>query len=356
MAFSTGLGQPPRIRSIAARDLAALAREIAQAKVRFGLPADTRGVSCYEAGRDGFWIHRALLAMGVENRVVDSASIEVSRRGRRPKTDRLDAGKLVAMLLRWLAGDKRTWKVVRVPTVEEEDRQQLHRELITARRDRTRVTNRIKSLLFAQGIHLPERGDLPSVLPTLQLWDGSRLPRGLQSRLEREWAKVLLLTEQVRALVAERRKLLRTGTDPGTECARKLLQLGAIGPNAAWLFALEFFAWREFRNRRQIGALAGLTPPPYQSGDEAREQGICKAGNRWVRALSIEIAWAWLRYQPESELRRGYQRRFGHGSKRLRKIGIVALARRLLIELWKYLETGTPPAGASLKKNALRAA
>ncbi|MBW3631034.1 MAG: IS110 family transposase, partial [Gemmatimonadetes bacterium] len=124
-------------------------------------------MSCYEAGRDGFWIHRALRAMGVENLVVDSASIEVSRRGRRPKTDRLDAGKLVGMLLRWLAGDKRTWKVARVPTVEEEDRRQLHRELITARRDRTRVTNRIKSLLFAQGVHLPELGDLPRVLPTL---------------------------------------------------------------------------------------------------------------------------------------------------------------------------------------------
>jgi transposase len=356
MAFSTGLGQPPRIRSVAARDLVALAREIAQAKTRFGLPAETRVVSCYEAGRDGFWIHRALLAMGVENQVVDSASIEVSRRGRRPKTDRLDAGKLVGMLLRWLAGDKRVWKVVRAPTVEEEDRRQLHRELITARRDRTRVTNRIKSLLFAQGIHLTELGDLPRELPSLELWDGSRLPRGLVRRLEREWTKLLLLTEKVRELLAERRTLLRTAHDPGTECARKLLQLGAIGPNAAWLFALEFFSWREFKNRRQIGALAGLTPTPFQSGEDSREQGICKAGNRWVRALAIEIAWCWLRYQPESELSQWYWRRFGHGSKRLRKIGIVALARRLLIELWKYLDTGTPPAGARLKKNALRAA
>ncbi|MBW3628052.1 MAG: transposase [Gemmatimonadetes bacterium] len=159
-----------------------------------------------------------------------------------------------------------------------------------------------------------------------------------------------------RPRVIVRRIILPAPEPPGTECARKLLQLGAIGPNAAWLFALEFFSWREFKNRRQVGGLAGLTPTPYQSGDDAREQGIGKAGNRWVRALSIEIAWGWLRYQPDSELSRWYERRFGHGSKRLRKIGIVALARRLLIELWKYLETGTPPAGAKLKNDAPRAA
>jgi transposase len=356
MAFSTGLGQPPRHRVVPARDLAAVQREITQAKQRFGLPADARVASCYEAGRDGFWIHRALLAMGVENLIVDSASIEVSRRGRRAKTDRLDAGKLVRMLLRWLAGDTRVWKMVRVPTLEEEDRRQLHRELMTARRDRTRITNRIKALLFAQGIRLSALADLPRLLPSLQLWDGSALPRMLRSRLEREWTQVVLLTERIQALITERRELLGSAKDPGTECARKLLRLGGIGPNAAWLFALEFFSWREFNNRRQIGALAGLAPTPFQSGDEAREQGICKAGNRWIRSLSIEIAWGWLRYQPESELSRWYERRFGHGSKRLRKIGIVALARRLLIELWKYLETGTPPAGARLKEGTLRAA
>jgi transposase len=165
---------------------------------------------------------------------------------------------------------------------------------------------------------------------------------------------VELLTGTIRELGAERRKLLRKAEDAGTECARKLLRVGAIGENAAWLFALEFYSWRQFRNRRQIGALAGLTPTPYQSGDDSREQGICKAGNRWIRSIAIEIAWGWLRYQPQSELSLWYERRFGHGSARLRKIGIVALARKILVELWKYLETGMPPAGAVLKPVAVR--
>ena len=146
-----------------------------------------------------------------------------------------------------------------------------------------------------------------------------------------------MLTQVIRGLVIERRKLLRSANDAGTECARKLLRLGAIGPESAWLFALEFYSWRQFRNRREVGALAGLTPTPYQSGDDSREQGICKAGNRWIRSIAIEIAWGWLRYQPQSELSRWYERRFGHGGTRLRKIGIVALARKLLIELWKNL-------------------
>jgi transposase len=349
IAFSTGLGQRPRHRTLPARDLVRLDQEIVQAKIRFGLPADTRVVSCYEAGRDGFWLHRALIAMGVENRIVDSSSIEVNRRQRRAKTDRLDAGKLVGMLFRWLWGDHKVWSVVRVPSPEEEDRRHLHRELMTARRDRNRLTNRIKGLLFGQGIRIQELKYLPVELPRMRIWNGEALPPRLTARIGRDWQKVVERSAQIRALSTERRQLMRTADDPGTECARRLFQLRGIGDNAAWLFALEFFAWREFQNRRQIGALSGLTPTPYQSGGENREQGISKAGNRWVRALAIEIAWGWLRYQPESELSQWYQRKFGHGSSRMRRIGIVALARRLLIELWKYLQTGNPPAGAVLK-------
>lgn len=349
IAFSTGSGQRPRFRSLPARDFERLQQEIARAKERFALPADARVVSCYEAGRDGFWLHRALLALGIENQVVDSASIEVNRRRRRAKSDRLDAGKLVGMLLRWLSGDRRVWSVVRAPSPEEEDRRQLHRELMTTKRDRTRVTNRIRSLLFAQGICLSELRALPARLGKLRLWNGEPLPERLRERIEHEWEKVEHLTQQIRALVAERRKQLKSAPDAGSECARNLLRLRAIGVSTAWVYSLEFFAWRDFRNVRQIGALAGLTPTPYQSGNDSREQGIGKAGNRWVRALSIEVAWAWLRYQPQSELSRWYERRFGHGSSRMRRIGIVALARKLLIELWKYLQTGTPPAGALLK-------
>jgi transposase len=349
IAFSSGLGQRPRLRTVPARDLGRLRSEIVRAKERFGLPAGARVVSCYEAGRDGFWLHRALLQLGVENQIVDSSSIEVNRRKRRAKSDRLDAGKLVSMLFRWLFGDTRVWRIVRVPTAEEEDRRQLHRELLTTKRDRNRVTNRIKSLLFSQGIRLLDVREVPARLGSLRIWNGEPVPQRLRERLWREWEKVVQLTAQIEALRKERRKLLKNAQDEGSTCARKLFRLRGLGENAAWLFALELFAWREFKNRREIGGLTGLAPTPYQSGDEQREQGMSKAGSRWVRAIAIEIAWGWLRYQPDSELSRWYMRRFAGGSSRVRRIGIVALARKLLIELWKYLETDTPPAGALLK-------
>ncbi|HYH79783.1 MAG TPA: IS110 family transposase [Longimicrobium sp.] len=356
MAFSPGLGQQPRHRVVAAGDLEAVKKEIEAAKARFGLPRDVRVVSCYEAGRDGFWIHRALVHMGIENEVVDSASIEVSRQSRRAKTDRLDAAKLVNQLLRYTFGDRRALKVVRVPTEEEEDRRHLHRELKTVKGARTALTNRIKGLLATVGVRLTVIEELPRVFDRLRQWDGSGLPKWLKARVWRDWQEREQLQQRIAELEKQRKELLRDAEDEGTECARKLIQLRGIGVNAAWLYALEFFAWREFKNRRQIGGLAGLTPTPWQSGADRREQGICKAGNRWMRSLAIEIAWGWLRYQPESELSRWYRERYGSGSPRLRKIGIVALARKLLIELWKYLQTGTPPAGAVLKKSAQQAA
>jgi transposase len=349
LGFSTGFGQPPRVRAIAARDLAALRTEIARAKRRFALSASARVVSCYEAGRDGFWLHRALLVWGVENLVVDSASIEVNRRARRAKSDRLDVRKLLLMLMRYAAGEQRVWRVVRVPSPAEEDRRQLHRELMTTTRDRTRLTNRIKGLLASQGVALTTLRGFAAELPRLRTWDGAPLPAALCARLEREWAKLTCLSEQLRALRAARRELLRTGTDPAVAQVRRLLALRAIGLESAWLYVMEFFSWRAFHNRREVGALAGLTPTPYQSGDLAHEQGIAKAGNRHIRAMAIEIAWAWLRYQPTSALARWYEERFGQGSSRLRRIGIVALARKLLIALWRYLETGAVPEGAVLK-------
>jgi transposase len=352
MALSPGLGQQPRHRTVAAGDLEAVKKEIAAAKVRFKLPADVRVASCYEAGRDGFWIHRALEMLGVENHVVDSAAIEVNRRARRAKTDRLDAAKLVGMLLRYLSGETRVWKVVRVPTEEEEDRRHLHRELKTVKGARTALTNRIKGLLATVGVRLKEIADLPRVLERLRQWNGDPLPRWLKARVERDCKEREQLQQRIAELEKQRGELLRKGTDSGSECARKLNELRGMGPNASWLYALEFFAWRQFTNRRQIGGLAGLTPTPYQSGADRREQGICKAGNRWMRSIAIDIAWGWLRYQPESELSRWYRKRYASGSPRQRKIGIVALARKLLIELWKYLQTGTPPAGAVLKKQA----
>jgi len=325
-------------------------RQIEAMKERLGLAASCRVVSCYEAGRDGFWLHRFLEAHEIENLVVDSSSIEVSRRSRRAKTDRLDGESLLDLLLRHRAGSqKKVFSVVRVPTVEQEDRRHLHRELRSAKQDRTRVTNRMKGLLANQGLTLDLKRDVPTQLASLRQWDGSPLPEGLRARLGREWERVVFCTALIERLEAERREILQRGKDPVLEKIRQLNLLRGIGTNSAWLYGMELFGWREFRNRKQVGAIVGLTPTPHASGAQERERGMSKAGNRHVRAMAIEIAWGWLRFQPRSALSLWYQRRFGGGSTRLRKIGIVALARKLLIELWRYLETGVVPEGAELK-------
>lgn len=349
LGSTIGLGQSPRERSIDAGDLPALEEEVGRAKQRFRLPDDGRVLSCYEAGRDGFWLHRYLLTAGIENLVVDSASIEVPRRKRRVKTDRLDLDKLLRMLIRFDWGEEKVWSVVHVPSVEAEDRRHLHRELATLRAERTRYSNRIKGLLVGQGIRMPVKADFLERLDHVRLWDGSALPNGLRARLEDEFSRLVFTQQQIKALEARRRELIRRAEDDCVEMVRQLLRLRGIGENSAWLLVMEFFSWRQFRNRRQVGGLSGLTPTPHQSGDEGQEQGISKSGNVPVRAMMIEIAWGWLRFQPDSQLSRWYQERFGQGSKRLRKIGIVALARKLLIALWRYLEYGEIPAGAELK-------
>ena len=349
LGFSTGLGQRPRERNIRARDVEGVLEEIERAKRRFRLPEAVRVVSCYEAGRDGFWLHRFLVDQGIENRVVDSSSIEVNRRQRRAKTDRMDVGKLLGLLMRYEAGERKAWSVVRVPTVTEEDARQLHRELLNTKRDRTRITNRIRGLLANQGLEIDLQADVPTQLDQICCWDGSPLAPGLRARLLREWQKVEFLTRQVRELQNERRRLLRSSDDPAMQKIAQLLTLRGIGANSAWLYTMEFFGWRQFHSGKEIGALAGLTPTPHQSGELRHELGIAKAGNRRVRWMSIEGAWAWLRFQPQSALSRWYEERFGHGGPRMRKIGIVALARKLLIALWRFLETGVVPEGAELK-------
>jgi transposase len=350
LSFTSGFGEQVLRRSVASRDTRAVLGVIGAMKERLGLSPSCRVVSCYEAGRDGFWLHRFLEANGVESLVVDSSSIEVSRRRRRAKTDRLDGESLLDLLLRHLAGSrKKVWSVVRVPTVEQEDRRHLHRELQSAKRDRTRVTNRMKGLLANQGLTLELKKDVPAQLAALRQWDGRPLPAGLQARLAREWERVQFYTGLIERLEAERRELLREANDPVIEKALQLNCLRGIGVNSAWLYVMELFGWRELRNRREVGAILGLTPTPHDSGQQERERGMSKAGNRHVRAMAIEIAWGWLRFQPNSELSKWYQRRFGSGSKRVRKIGIVALARKLMVELWRFLETGVVPEGAELK-------
>jgi transposase len=350
LGFTTGHGQKPRERSIAACNQARLLQEGAQAKKRFGLPDTAPVVSCYEAGREGFWLHRFLQAHGITNYIVDSSSIEVNRRRRRAKSDGLDVRKLVSMLIRYAHGERAVWRVVHVPSVAAEDQRHLHRDLETLKQERASTTSRIKGLLSSQGVRLTSLSKLPEQLEALRLWDGSPLPSGLCRRVLRVYAHHQFLSQQIAELEAERRALLQTSQEAALEKVRQLMHLRGIGINGAWLLVMEFFGWRAFKNRREVGGLAGVTPTPYHSGESAQEQGITKSGNRHVGWMTMELAWSWVRYQPESALSCWFRQRFGGGGKRLRRIGIVAVARKLLIALWRFLETGVLPEGAVLKE------
>jgi transposase len=346
LGFAIGAGQRPRSRTIRGDEWRRLGDEIAAAKAKFHLPSDARVVSCYEAGPDGFWIHRYLTTLGVESLVIDPASIEVNRRGRQAKTDRLDVERLLALLLRYVNGETTALRVVRVPSEEAEHRRQLHREFITTTQDRVRVRNRMKGLLATQGLHVRVQSDFATRLPGLRRWDDQPLPAAITQRLEREWAKVELLTTHLKGLETERHEAIQTAADPMAAQVRQLVALRGIGEHSAWVFVAEHFAWRQLRNRRQVGALAGLVPLPHKSGTIDFDRGISKAGSRRVRSLAVQIAWMWVRYQPQSALTQWWEARFAGGGPRGRKIGIVAVARRLLIELWRYLKYGVIPAGA----------
>jgi len=349
LAFSDG--RKIRHATVEAGDLELLQVGLCSAKKHFGMVEDVGVVSCYEAGRDGFWLHRYLHSCGIDNVVVDSASIEVDRRKRRMKTDRLDAGRLVRMLMRYHGGERKLWSVVRVPSFEDEDARHLHRELEGLKKERTRHRNRIRGILIQQGLRVtnPSNRKFVEQLDSLRTWDGRELPFDMKGRLVREYQRLHLVEEQIKALEKEKKQRLK---DPDTAKLRQVAQLRSlygIGTVSSWAFVMEFFGWREFRNRREIAALAGLAPTPYDSGGNVREQGISKAGSRRIRTLAVEIAWAWLRFQPQSKLSLWYMERFAGGGSRMRRIGIVAMARRLLIDLWRYLEHGVIPEGARLR-------
>lgn len=351
LAFAMEAGQKPRLRTIAAGDISKLQEEIRRAQQKFGIE-DCRVVSCYEAGRDGFWLHRQLEALEIANIVVDAGSIEVSRRFRRAKTDKLDVQGLLSRLIRFWQGEKKVWSVVRVPNVEQEDGRQLSRELEALKQERTRHRNRLVGLLVSQGVmELKAATNFLEQLETVSLWDGTPVPPGLKGRLEREFKRLELVQEQIRLLEKQRQEEVATQDSKAMEMVKQLVLLKGIAMTSAWVFVREFFGWRQFRNRRELASLAGLAPLPYQSGESLnREQGISKAGNRRIRTMIVEIAWAWLRFQPQSRLSLWFHERYGPGSRRSRKVGIVALARKLLVELWRYLETGAIPEGAVLKR------
>jgi len=343
------LGQKPREVNIPAGDLGRLDREIAAAKRRFGLVADAPVLSCYEAGRDGFWLHRHLEEIrGVGNVVIDPASVSVNRRARRAKTDSLDVRKLFKHLIRF-QDDPKEWSVVRVPSVEEEDRRHVQRELEALKGEKTRHSNRIQSLLVLHGIRRSVNRKFLQRLSDLRLPNGSPLPQHLKARLQREFARWSLVVEQIEELKKQRREALREAQDPVAEKARRLMRLRGIGEHGGWQLSSELFSWRHFENRRQLGSFAGLTPTPHQSGGPGREQGIDKAGNAWIRPTLIQLAWGWLRFQPNSQLSRWFEERFGQGTRRARRVGIVAVARKLLIALWHFVEHGVVPEGATLK-------
>ena len=349
LGFSNG--EKNRIITIDAGDWPALTAAIDLAKAKLYCAPDCHVVSCYEAGRDGFWIHSSLTADGIENYVLDSASIEVSRRKKKVKTDRVDVIALLRLLMRYMHGEKEALHAIRIPTVEAEDQRRLNRERDRLIKERGAHSARIKSLLVAHGIRLEKMSDLPLLLPTAKAAViGYDLPADLKAELEREYARYDLTNKHIKKL--EKLQIERTEAEgvPATRNIQHLRSLKGVGWQSSWILCMEFFNWREFKNAKQVGACAGLTPTPYDSGDSTREQGISKAGNKRVRKLMVELAWLWLRYQPDSKLSLWFQKRFGSGGKRMRRIGIVALARKLLIALWRYLETGVIPEGAILKE------
>lgn len=348
LGFSDGKVTRARIVTIAAKDWNGFQREVEKAKQRFGLERSAPVTSCYEAGREGFWVHRALERMGIENKVVDAASIDVKRR-KRAKTDRKDAEQLVRQLIRYCRGERDVWSVVRVPSREAEDARQQHRDIEVLKRERQQHRSRIQSLLFTQGIDGNVTPKQMKQLDQLRCWDGQPLPEAMKERIRREYQRLRAAEQDLLALKKQQQEKLKTDSTPAMEKVRLMQQLCGIARTSSWVFVMELFGWRQFRNRREVGAAVGITPMPYQSGDSAREQGISHAGNRRVRTMAIEIAWSWLRYQPQSRLSRWYQNRFGSGGPRMRRIGIVAMARRLMVDLWRYVEFRKVPEGARLK-------
>ena len=329
-------------------DRAAVVEAITRARARFGLPPTAPVRSGYEAGRDGFWPHRFLATLGVDNLVVDSSSIEVPRRLRRAKTDRIDGEKLLQLLLRHWGGERKMWQVVHVPAPAAEDARHASRSLTTLQRERTRCRNRIHSLLALHGVRLRVDARLPARLAAAQDWAGEPVLPGVQARVLETWRVWQAVETERRARRTAEQQEVRTAPTPVLALAQRLTRLQGIAARSATVLAEELFS-RDLRNRRHVGALCGLVSAPYRSGTLQHDQGLVGSGLPAVRRIAVEIAWAWVRFQPDSALTRWYQARFGGGGAVARRIGIVALARRVIIALWRYATTGVLPEGALLK-------
>lgn len=344
-----GDGSRERERSLRARAESVLLREVMIAKEKLGLAADAPVVFCYEAGRDGFWIARMLQKHGFGCRVMDPASIEVPRRSRTRKTDRLDAQKLLRLLLRAeLWGEQAAFSVVRVPDEEQEAQMRVHRERERLVKERTGHRARIKSLVILHGIDVGNPAT--ASIEGLRDWAGHPLSPLLRDELQREQQRLVMVEDQLEGIEQRQAAALAKPQSLALQKARKLQQLKAVGLQSSWVLSHECFAWRRFRNRKQVGSFAGLTGTPFDSGETLREQGISKAGSGRVRTTMIELAWGWVRWQPQSALSKWFVDQYVRGGgKRSRRKGIVALARKLLVALWKYVEQDVVPEGAVLK-------
>jgi transposase len=331
--------------------LLALLRRL-QARERSGAPDEVQIVVGYEAGYDGFWLHRRLTAEGLTCQVMDPGSLQVNRRTRRAKTDRLDAAMLLRALMAWWRGDQAACHMVQVPSIEREDARRTHRERQRLIAERVQHVNRVKGLLASQGIYdfQPLRQNRWQGLSELRTGDGHELPSRLRRELEREFKRLELVLEQIAVVEAERDAAVTEPVpeDADAEKVACLARLGGLGTETATILVREAL-FRSFATRKEVAAYAGLTPCPFDSGQRQREQGISKAGNPLLRKTMIELAWLWLRYQPGSGLARWFHERVGPARGRIRKINAVALARKLLVALWRYLTTGVVPEGARLK-------
>jgi transposase len=325
--------------------------------IRMRVAGETRKrveiVSCYEAGYDGFWLHRLLEAHGIRNHVIDPASLQVDRRARRAKTDRVDVERLLRSLMAYLRGEPKVWSVVRVPSVAEEDDRRLHRERGRLIGERIQHVNRIKGLLAIHGVYdyQPLRHDRMQQLERLCSADGQTLPSRLKAEIQRELQRLELVVGMIKTIEVERDAIASAKIETAHGSAKKiqgLAKIKCIGPEFATTLVGEVF-YRSFGNRKQLASYVGLTPAHFQSGSMCHDQGISKSGNSKARTVMVELAWLWLRHQPASPLSVWFHQRVGKIRGRIRRITIVAVARRLLIALWRYLETGLVPEGAVLK-------
>ena len=355
VAVNTPLSDKVGRHTLRAADWKGLLDLIARIRTRVveALNRPVEVISCYEAGYDGFWLHRVLEAHGVRNYVIDPASLQVDRRARRVKTDNIDLGRLLRSLMAYLRSEPKVWSIVRVPSVAEEDDRRLHRERDRLINERVQHVNRIKGLCAVHGIYdyEPLRPNRLARLEQLRAADGCELPPRFKAEIMRELQRLELVLNMIKTIEAERDAIASTGKSSTHANAKKiqdLIRLKSVGPEIGTTLVGEVF-YRHFNNRQQLGSYVGLTPSHFQSGPSSRDQGISKAGNPKARTIMIELAWLWLRHQPNSPLSMWFRERVGTGKGRIRRIAIVAVARKLLISLWRYLETGVAPTGAVLK-------